>query len=152
MNKLVTFARLDPLDRALFFRAWWLLWFYHARACWLPFRFLRASLARRRAPGPADPRVTSARVVRAVERASRHALGRHTCLFRALATRSLLDRYGLPSSLQIGVSRADGEFRAHAWLVDGQRVLIGRLPDLDNFKPFPALNEADLIQSFISRP
>jgi hypothetical protein len=62
-----------------------------------------------------------------------------TCLTQALATQLLIARNGGASRLGIGVARDErGEFRAHAWVEVGDRVVIGggslgqytRLPDL----------------------
>jgi hypothetical protein len=48
-----------------------------------------------------------------------------TCLARALALQRLLARRGHASELRVGVAKAGQDFSAHAWLVRGDRVLIG---------------------------
>jgi Transglutaminase-like superfamily len=48
-----------------------------------------------------------------------------TCLARALALQRLLARRGHVSELRVGVAKAGQDFSAHAWLVRGDRVLIG---------------------------
>jgi hypothetical protein len=54
--------------------------------------------------------------VRMVRAATRHTLGRATCLEESLALSWLLGRQGIASELRVGV-RKDGEkFEAHAWI------------------------------------
>lgn len=49
-----------------------------------------------------------------------------TCLTQALAVHYLRARAGHPTRIRIGVrKRDDGRIAAHAWLVDGDVVLIG---------------------------
>jgi hypothetical protein len=56
------------------------------------------------------------------------AAGRHvpsaTCLTQALALQAMLARRGHPARVEIGVLK-DPAFRAHAWVVAGDRVLLG---------------------------
>jgi hypothetical protein len=49
-----------------------------------------------------------------------------TCLTQALTLRTLLAQEGIPSKMEIGVTRDDeAGFAAHAWLEAGGRVVIG---------------------------
>ena len=48
-----------------------------------------------------------------------------TCLTQALAVQALLIRAGHESSLEIGVAKDSGKFEAHAWVVCGNRIVIG---------------------------
>lgn len=59
--------------------------------------------------------------VRAVSRYVPHA----TCLTQALALHIMLRQEGLPSRIQIGVSKDAGHFEAHAWVESQDRVVIG---------------------------
>lgn len=52
-----------------------------------------------------------------------------TCLPRSLILHHLLRRRGLKSDLKIGVSRADGQFVAHAW-VECLGVPLNDQPDI----------------------
>jgi hypothetical protein len=46
-----------------------------------------------------------------------------TCLYRSLALHARLRREGMPSRLEIGVAKGDGDLRSHAWVeLDGQLV------------------------------
>jgi Transglutaminase-like superfamily len=50
------------------------------------------------------------------------------CLPQALAVRSMMHRYGKPCELRIGVA-TDGQFRAHAWVTTGEKVVHGHTAD-----------------------
>lgn len=73
----------------------------------------------------ANPRVSAATIVWAVEAMSRR-VPRASCLTQALAAKILLHAFGLRSQLCLGVARtADGSLRAHAWLERGGRPILG---------------------------
>jgi hypothetical protein len=59
--------------------------------------------------------------VRAVSR----YVPRASCLTQALVLHILLRREGLPSRIQVGVSKDSGLFEAHAWVESQNRVVIG---------------------------
>lgn len=106
----------------------------------LPFKRWRPLLTRR------DPRPTAAveldpaGIARAVERARRGVPGVYKCLPVAYTGHLLLHRHGHRSTIQVGVARdTEGKVEAHAWVECQGEVLIGGLPDLGRFVPFPAL-------------
>jgi hypothetical protein len=93
-----------------------------------------------RAAPVASKRLTPAAIARAVDRARRGVPGVYTCLPVAYAGHLLLHRHGHASTVQVGVARdPDGKVEAHAWVECEGRVLIGELPDLSRFVPFPPL-------------
>lgn len=56
----------------------------------------------------------------------RYVLGDKPCLTQALVVQALLLRAGRTADLKIGVARdQQGRLRAHAWLVQGNRVILG---------------------------
>jgi hypothetical protein len=67
-----------------------------------------------------------------------------TCLAKSLAGKVLFAQNGYAAKLHIGVARYyDLDFNAHAWLsVDG-KVVLGALPDLENFAEIPIENSSD---------
>ena len=70
-------------------------------------------------------RPSAARLLASIERAGRR-VPRATCLTQAVAAKLLLRHFGYPGRLCVGVARdAGGSYRAHAWLEDGSRILIG---------------------------
>jgi len=98
-------------------------------ALWmLPFRALRP-LMFRLARATSSPRATTesaaiGNVAWALGVAAR-TIPAATCLVRALAAQFLLGRHGIESTLRLGVMRAAGEFRAHAWVECRGRVVVG---------------------------
>ncbi|HXS15590.1 MAG TPA: lasso peptide biosynthesis B2 protein, partial [Polyangiaceae bacterium] len=78
----------------------------------------------------------------AVEAAGRRVPRDIKCLPRALALQRMLRRRGAAAEVRFGARRVDGEFRAHAWLEYGGTVILGNLPDLQEYSVFsewPAL-------------
>lgn len=61
---------------------------------------------------------------RAVELASRRLPWHPMCLAQAVATRRLLDRAAIPSTVTLG-ARTDAGFDAHAWVTVGSQVVVG---------------------------
>ena len=50
---------------------------------------------------------------------------RSTCLTRALGAKFLLNMYHYSSNIKIGVSKAEIEFEAHAWLESDNEIILG---------------------------
>jgi len=50
------------------------------------------------------------------------------CLPRALAAQAMLRRRGIAGRLCLGVSRADGELNAHAWVEIGNNKVVAGYP------------------------
>ncbi|HEX5656407.1 MAG TPA: lasso peptide biosynthesis B2 protein [Polyangiales bacterium] len=104
----------------------------------LPFKRWRPLLTR---PSPAPHKtLTPGEIALAVDRARRGVPGVYKCLPVAYTGHLLLHRHGHASTVQVGVARdAEGKVEAHAWVECDGQVLIGELPDLSRFVPFPAL-------------
>jgi len=147
MGIAAEFIRLDRRDRALAIAA--------ARALavtWTALRVAGFNAAKRRASrvatlrsranawcGPPPrwsvARPTIDRISWAVRAVSRFIPGGSNCLVRALATQSMLGRFGYSSELGIGVRKADdGGLAAHAWLESAGAVVIGEF-ELDHYVP-----------------
>ncbi len=104
----------------------------------LPFKRWRPLLTRR-APQAAKT-FTPEAIAQALDRARRGVPGVYTCLPVAYAGHLLLHRHGHASNIIVGAARdAAGKVEAHAWVECEGKVLIGELPDLRRFVPFPAL-------------
>jgi hypothetical protein len=50
---------------------------------------------------------------------------RATCLIQALAGYIMFSKYGYNTSIKIGVLAENGEFEAHAWLEQDEKVVLG---------------------------
>ena len=76
-------------------------------------------------PRGTDRSIDVDHVVWAVEAASRR-VPRATCLTRALATKLLLGRAGVESTVHLGFARGmAGAFEGHAWLESAGRIIVG---------------------------
>lgn len=123
MASLKGFAALGPRDRSLLLRALFLVAVVRAGLFLLPVRTVKRLAAR--AGRRAAPMHSAARCAWAVRTASRFVPGA-TCLTQALAAQLLLAESGHDSRIEIGVTKDEHRrFRAHAWVVCGQEIVIG---------------------------
>ncbi|MEO1400424.1 MAG: lasso peptide biosynthesis B2 protein [Cyanobacteria bacterium J06635_1] len=75
-----------------------------------------------------------AKIVWAINFASRYMPGGVKCLARALTTQVLMNWHQYESEMQIGVDKTpEGDFRAHAWIEYQGHVIVGNLKDLSDF-------------------
>ena len=65
-----------------------------------------------------------------------------TCLIQALALQRFLARHGWPSELRIGVAPGSAGLLAHAWLIDGDLVLIGDGHEAETFTVLTTWSDA----------
>jgi hypothetical protein len=84
---------------------------------------LRRVIASLDANGAPDVEVLR-RIAWGVSKASRY-VPRATCLTQALAGQYMLARRGIASRIRFGVDATGAEFRAHAWLISGDRIVLG---------------------------
>ncbi|HVZ32203.1 MAG TPA: lasso peptide biosynthesis B2 protein [Polyangiaceae bacterium] len=134
-------SELPRRERRVLVEAALLLLAVHVLQQALPFRRWRALLTRPRPSGGVRPDAPSPdQIAQAVERARRTLPGDYKCLPAAYTGHLLLHRHGYASAIQVGVAHdAKGQVEAHAWVEACGRILIGALPDLERFVPFPPL-------------
>lgn len=163
MSRLRWFIGLPVADRRQLIRTLFVVAFVRLALWVLPFRWLRALVARLVSPAPAGVEPAdvrpgqraqqvqrdlawgiAARVSWAVERAGRF-IPRSTCLVRALSAQALLAREGVASTLCFGVGGGNGQFRAHAWLECAGRVVVGGDEDLSRFAPLPQFSWSERV-------
>ena len=65
-----------------------------------------------------------------------------TCLIRALALQRFLSVHGFASELRIGVAPSHTGLLAHAWLLDGERILIGGGQEAETFTVLTTWSDA----------
>lgn len=135
MRRLRRFAAMSPSERRLLMRAFGCVGAVRAGLWILPLRVVRAKIARFREPSRADSDSVN-EIVRAVTTASRYIPGA-SCLTQALAAQALLARSNHQSRIEIGIAKEGGLFAAHAWLVCGERIVLGG-PDVTGFAPLTA--------------
>jgi len=127
---LARLAALSHAQRRELFRAAIVLTFVRLALWLLPFRALRTLMPRlavatspRKALSGNESEAIAC-VAWAIGIAAR-VVPAATCLVQAMATQYLLGRHGVESTLRFGVTRAAGEFRAHAWITCRDRVVVG---------------------------
>jgi hypothetical protein len=129
MNRLRKLLELPREDRNLLIETALLLGLVRVGLWLLPYPMLHCLLDRRvqpkvdpEAPDPAEV----GRIAWAVATASRYVPGA-SCLTQALAARRLLERLGQPVLLRFGVVKGrEGRLQAHAWIENGNHVVIGQ--------------------------
>ena len=65
------------------------------------------------------------RITGIVLRVSRNTPWESKCLIQALTAQFLLKDESIPSTLYLGIAKAEGKLIAHAWLRSGADILIG---------------------------
>jgi hypothetical protein len=128
MRQFGNSLRLSVLARLLLVQALLLVWVVRVGLWLLPFQVVRKLLARlARESGRAQEAgfLLLERIVWAVRLASRYTPAA-TCLTQALVAKVMLNRYGYPATVHIGVARSEaGQLQAHAWVESQGRVVLG---------------------------
>lgn len=134
MKAVWRFWQLPASDRRLLRQAALALLSAGARARFQPRSMFRTLQNQAPAVSTSAEVHDPARIVWAVRTASRYLPGTRTCLIQALAAGTLLWRNGHDARVHIGVTSTETPFRAHAWVVLGDRVILGG-EGLDQFSP-----------------
>ena len=143
MKKLRSFLRLSAADQLLLITSGLLLVAIRLGLWLVPFHVLRRFLKNlNRAPQKAEntDEAVLRRIVWAVS-----SIGGHfprSCLSQALATQVMLGRRGYVATLRIGVALSeDGVLKAHAWLENNGKIIIGGSQSRTQFSAMPPLKE-----------
>ena len=82
------------------------------------------------------------KLIWAINVSSRYMPGKVKCLARALTAEVLLQCNGYFPELRIGVMKEkEGKLEAHAWVENQGKVIIGKLQNLEQFKPLATQKE-----------
>lgn len=121
-ERISRLVRLTARERVVLLRAWWLLLVVDVALRVVPLTWLlpRDGVRRPRTPPPSPERIAWL-----LDVARRHSPARATCLSDALVLTRLLRAEGLEAVLNLGVARAGGPLRAHAWVESGGQILVG---------------------------
>lgn len=144
LRGLRRYLALAPAERRLFVRAFIALGLTDLALRCFGFRRVAERAAQARPVG--NRAVTleelrrARRYARWIEAAARHHVIRAHCLQRSLVLHHWLQEEGLPSALHIGVRRADGALKAHAWVQVGGYVLNDRPVTVAAFTPLARAN------------
>ncbi|MFT3722197.1 MAG: lasso peptide biosynthesis B2 protein [Hyphomonadaceae bacterium] len=141
MRPLVKFFRLSPSDQRLYLRAFFTLVRVRATLTFLSFRKIAAAHPKKSRHSSRTP----AQIASVVGRVARFVPGA-TCLTQAAAARYLLQIYGHPSTIRVGVKPAENKrFAAHAWLLHDDRVILGG--DEKSLAAYKVLTDLDPLAS-----
>lgn len=126
-------------DRYLLIKTLILLGFVNLGLWLLPFSTLRRILDWIGKPNPRASRTPVHKIIRAVDVSTNFIPGAK-CLARALTCQVLMNQRGDSPELRIGVAKdEEGKLKAHAWIEDQGKVVIGYLNNLSSYTPLPTL-------------
>jgi hypothetical protein len=137
MRRVKRFVASSSQERRLLLRAFFLVAAVRAGLCVLPFRIVQNLTGKISNAGKTIH--PAGRCVWAVRAVSRFVPGA-TCLTQALSAQTLLAQSGHDSRIEIGVAKdAQRRFRAHAWVVCGEEIVIGGA-EVERYVPLAAWN------------
>ena len=144
MPAVKKFLSLDSSERLLLLQTFVFVWIASTTLRLLPFVIVQKLLASRVAPpGRVHRRHPIKRLLWAIAVAGRYVSGT-TCLSLALAGRMMLNRYGYPAHIHIGVAKdRTGSFAAHAWLESEGTIVIGGQESTSLFAPLGVIGEGN---------
>jgi hypothetical protein len=123
--KLRRFGALPSADKWLLLRAVLALGLARAQLVFMPFPKLVERLSGFEGEAGADPELLN-RVGYAVDAAAGSVPWRSDCFPRAIAAYRLLKRYGIGSTIHLGVERGgENDLLGHAWVTSGDTVVVG---------------------------
>ncbi len=138
MRKLTKFLRLSAAEQFLLLRTVIIVAAIRVGLWVLPFRVVQRFTFRAREKKRS--RYSVEQFIWAVRATSRY-VPRATCLTQAIAAQILLMRAGYDPQVKIGVAKNEKKlFEAHAWLVLGDKVLIGGM-EVERYTALTVLEE-----------
>ncbi|MEL6581048.1 MAG: lasso peptide biosynthesis B2 protein [Cyanobacteria bacterium J06621_12] len=147
MKKLLKLLKLD--GKKLFLQAYIVMSLIRLGLLMLPFSRLQNMVLKSQQltwlaiPGSGK---TIRSIVIAVYRSGKYSPGNPLCLARALTTAVLMNIYGFPYQINIGVAKGkSGKIEAHAWVTSQEKVIVGNLPDLSRYVPMSSQGEGLII-------
>jgi hypothetical protein len=127
MQNLRKLMRLAPRDKLLLLGAFEIVLLARLGLTLFSYKLLQRCLPKRPLSGTAPPELLR-RVSWGVGAAAKYVPGA-SCLTQALAAQYLLAWSGYASQIRIGVAiDPNGQFKAHAWLMNGNSIVIGGSP------------------------
>ena len=133
------FLQLRFSEKILLFRVWCILIIVRSALALKPFKKVRDwlddySTPQKKLQNKIDPK----RLAWLVDVAGRFVFRDKPCLTTALVLQMLLARRGHPTNIKIGIRKNEkGKIQAHAWLLHDEEIVIGNIPDLDEYKEMP---------------
>ena len=128
-NKISKFFKISGEERSLFFHSIFLLLIWKIKIVFLPMPAYVKSFGQK-GEEESDTDDTQDNIIRKVQSAIRRADSilpwKSKCLTEAVATKRLLKKFNLKSTLFLGVAKDESQkVIAHAWLKWGDRIISG---------------------------
>ena len=124
MNIIYSFLKLSFEDKHILIKSFFLLWIIRIMLWILPFSVIQKVIGKFIIVSGESHDIPLKKLTWAVAVMSRY-VPKATCLTRALAAQILLTGQNYRSNLKIGVSKAEGNFEAHAWLESDNKIVLG---------------------------
>jgi len=139
MKRLVKFWQRSSAERCLYFEALIVLLIIRMAVKLFPLQRVLAYLKRFQTSEFLEKsEVSLSQIVWSIRAVGRYLPGGGNCLVQALTGQFMLVRRGYEAQIQIGVTRENGEFQAHAWVEYQGRTIIGAA-GVSQYTPFPSL-------------
>lgn len=126
MSVILSFIKLPYRDKVLALKS--LYWVFMVRIMVWMFSFpvVQSKVQKKASRYDPDAKHPVARVkLRIMIMQAARFVPRATCLIQALAGYIMFSKYGYNTSIKIGVLAENGEFEAHAWLEQDEKVVLG---------------------------
>ena len=146
MKALIKFLRLDFSEKSLLIKSWLLIILVRFGLSIFSFEKLRGILKKYSNPRAKylNQDIDVFRVGTLVAIAGRYWYWKKPCLTLALIAKFFLDRRGVETVMHIGVKKdSENKLEAHAWLKYQNQFVIGKLPNLNEFKEFSPLKDSN---------
>ena len=124
MGIIRSFLKLSFEDKFILIKSFFLLWTIRIMLWIFPFSVIQRILSKFTVISGETHSIPLEKLTWAVAVMSRY-VPKATCLTRALAAQILLAGQNYPSNIKIGVSKAEGNFEAHAWLESDSKIVLG---------------------------
>jgi len=119
------FLNMNYSEKILIFKALILLWIVRILLWIVPFSIINKLIDKLdMISNESNSKFSKEKLIWAIQAMSIYT-PQATCLTCALGAKILLYTYDYSSNIQIGVSRTDIEFEAHAWLESDNKIILG---------------------------
>ncbi len=136
MKKLRRFFGLSLVEKGVFCRAFFLGWYYHNILKTKRFHDILQGVLKKGESTfrKSEQRVAPEKIAWLIDRAGSSVVS-ITCLPQALAGYRIYAENGYLTEFHMGVWKKDDEgLEAHAWLTLGGNVVVGALPNLEEYE------------------
>lgn len=125
---LIDFIRLNG-EKGMTIKAYIYAAFYRFKIKFVPMKKIEKKMGTRGIESSRDVSVEDYRIAKLVafhvNRITKHTPWESKCFVQALTAQKLLLKYGIESTLYMGVKHEDGVMKAHAWLKCGGLYVTG---------------------------